>query len=136
MGEGSWVGLDVHARSTVAGVLDGRSGELRVLRVPPQSGRTVEWLRGLPRPVRVAYEAGPTGYGLAPPVPRWGSLARWRRLRRSRVRRVIGSRLTGATRSGLPGCCVWASWWRCAFRSRTWMPRVISCAHARTRAAT
>jgi transposase len=65
MAEGSWVGLDVHARSTVAGVLDGRSGELRTLRVPPESGRTVEWLRALSQPVRVAYEAGPTGYGLA-----------------------------------------------------------------------
>jgi transposase len=65
MAEGSWVGLDVHARSTVAGVLDGRSGELRTLRVPPESGHTVEWLRALPQPVRVAYEAGPTGYGLA-----------------------------------------------------------------------
>jgi len=65
MAEGSWVGLDVHARSTVAGVLDGRSGELRVRRVPPESGQTVEWLRALPQPVRVAYEAGPTGYGLA-----------------------------------------------------------------------
>jgi len=65
MAEGSWVGLDVHARSTVAGVLDGRSGELRVQRVSPESGQTVEWLRALPQPVRVAYEAGPTGYGLA-----------------------------------------------------------------------
>ena len=65
MAEGSWVGLDVHARSTVAGALDGRSGELCVWRVPPESGRTVEWLQALPRPVRVAYEAGPTGYGLA-----------------------------------------------------------------------
>ena len=42
MAEGSWVGLDVHARSTVAGVLDGRSGELRTLRVPPKSGQTAE----------------------------------------------------------------------------------------------
>ncbi|MEK6275150.1 MAG: IS110 family transposase [Actinomycetota bacterium] len=65
MAEGSWVGLDVHARSTVAGVLDGLSGELRVQRVPPASGQTVEWLRALPQPVRVAYEAGPTGYGLS-----------------------------------------------------------------------
>jgi len=65
MAEGSWVGLDVHARSTVAGVLDGASGELRVQRVAPRSGETVEWLRTLPGPVRVAYEAGPTGYGLA-----------------------------------------------------------------------
>jgi transposase len=65
MSEGSWVGLDVHARSVVAGVLDAGSGELRTVRVGPRSAETVVWLQGLPGPVRVAYEAGPTGYGLA-----------------------------------------------------------------------
>jgi transposase len=65
MGEGSWVGLDVHARSVVAGVLDARDGELRTLGVPPESELTVAWLQTLPQPVRVTYEAGPTGYGLA-----------------------------------------------------------------------
>lgn len=65
MVEGTWVGLDVHARKTVAGVLDARSGELRSLRAPTLPVETVEWLRQLPPPVRVAYEAGPTGYGLA-----------------------------------------------------------------------
>ena len=65
MGEGSWVGLDVHARSVVAGVIDQASGEVRSLRVPPGSEATVAWLKTLPAPVRVVYEAGPTGYGLA-----------------------------------------------------------------------
>lgn len=65
MGEGTWVGLDVHARKVVAGVLDARSGELRSLRAPTLPAETVEWLRQFPAPVRVAYEAGPTGYGLA-----------------------------------------------------------------------
>lgn len=65
MVEGSWVGLDVHARSVVAGVLDGVSGELRSSRAPVLSDETVAWLLQLPAPVRVAYEAGPTGYGLA-----------------------------------------------------------------------
>jgi transposase len=65
MGEGRWVGLDVHARKVVAGVLDGRSGELRSLRAPTLVLETVDWLVALPAPVRVAYEAGPTGYGLA-----------------------------------------------------------------------
>jgi hypothetical protein len=65
MVEGSWVGLDVHARSVVAGVLDGGSGELRTLRVAAASEAIVDWLGELPVPVRVAYEAGPTGYGLA-----------------------------------------------------------------------
>jgi transposase len=57
--------LDVHARKVVAGVLDTSSGELRSLRAPTLPGEIVEWLRAFPAPVRVAYEAGPTGYGLA-----------------------------------------------------------------------
>ena len=65
MAEGTWVGLDVHARKVVAGVLDGVSGELRTVRVPSLAAETVVWLSGLPAPVRVVYEAGPTGYGLA-----------------------------------------------------------------------
>jgi transposase len=65
MSEGSWVGLDVHARSVVAGVIDQGSGEVRSLRVPPGNEGTVAWLQTLPTPVRVVYEAGPTGYGLA-----------------------------------------------------------------------
>jgi transposase len=65
MGEGSWVGLDVHARSVVAGVIDVGSGEVRSLRVPPGCDATVAWLKTLPAPVRVVYEAGPTGYRLA-----------------------------------------------------------------------
>ena len=65
MVEGTWVGLDVHARKTVAGVLDASTGEVRSLRAPTLPGETVEWLQQFPRPVRGAYEAGPTGYGLA-----------------------------------------------------------------------
>jgi transposase len=57
--------LDVHARKVVAGVLDGVSGELRTVRVPAGIAETAAWLAGLPAPVRVTYEAGPTGYGLA-----------------------------------------------------------------------
>lgn len=65
MSEGTWVGLDVHARKIVAGVLDAGSGEVRSLRAPTLPAETVEWLQQFARPVRVAYEAGPTGYGLA-----------------------------------------------------------------------
>jgi transposase len=57
--------LDVHARKTVAGVLDAATGELRSLSAPMLPRETVEWLREFAAPVRVAYEAGPTGYGLA-----------------------------------------------------------------------
>src|SRR5258708_23658544 len=65
MNEGSWVGLDVHARWVVAGVIDAGSGEVRSLRVPPGCDATVAWLTTLPAPVRGVYEAGPTGYRLA-----------------------------------------------------------------------
>src|SRR5207237_3712658 len=40
MSEGSWVGLDVHARSGVAGVIDHGSGEVRALRLPPGAEAT------------------------------------------------------------------------------------------------
>jgi transposase len=65
MGEGSWVGVDLHARSAVACVLDGATGELRTQRVPASSASLVVWLLALPQPVRVGYEAGPTGFELA-----------------------------------------------------------------------
>src|SRR3954467_11531456 len=51
--------------SVVAGVIDGGSGEVRSQRVPAGPDETVEWLRTVPAPVRVVYEAGPTGDRLA-----------------------------------------------------------------------
>ena len=46
-------------------MIDVASGEVWSLRVPPGSEATVSWLKTLAAPVRVVYEAGPTGYGLA-----------------------------------------------------------------------
>jgi transposase len=60
----TWVGLDVHARSTHAAVIDVVTGELTRARFGTGSEEVVEWLMGLPRPVRVVYEAGPTGFAL------------------------------------------------------------------------
>ena len=59
------VGLDVHARSIVAGVLDSATGQVWSLRLPPATEAVLSWVRSLPGPVGVAYEAGPTGFGLA-----------------------------------------------------------------------
>ncbi|MGI8505886.1 MAG: IS110 family transposase [Solirubrobacteraceae bacterium] len=59
------VGLDVHAAKIVAAVLDAESGELRTFRMNGDAGEAAAFCAGLPRPVRSAYEAGPTGYGLA-----------------------------------------------------------------------
>jgi len=59
------VGLDVHARSVVACGLDGVTGELFERRLTPDHDELLGWLQGLPGPVEVVYEAGPTGFGLA-----------------------------------------------------------------------
>jgi transposase len=60
----TWVGLDVHARSTHAAAIDRESGELTRARFGAGAGPVVEWLRALPQPIHGCYEAGPTGYAL------------------------------------------------------------------------
>jgi transposase len=59
------VGLDVHARSVVACGLDGQTGKLFERRLCPDHAEIIAWIRELPGPVAVTYEAGPTGFGLA-----------------------------------------------------------------------
>ena len=61
----SLVGLDVHAAQTHAAILDTSTGELRGVRLRMAPIEVVEFLAGLPGPVRAVYEAGPTGFGLA-----------------------------------------------------------------------
>lgn len=58
------VGLDVHARSVAAAAIDGVTGELFQAKLTPSHEDICSWVRGLPGPVAVAYEAGPTGFGL------------------------------------------------------------------------
>jgi transposase len=60
----TWVGLDVHARSTEAAAIDSMSGELTRWRFGPGTLAPVAWLAELPGPVRACYEAGPSGFGL------------------------------------------------------------------------
>jgi transposase len=60
----TWVGLDVHARSTHAAAINSLTGELERVRFGAGADPVVAWLAGLPGPVRAAYEAGPTGFGL------------------------------------------------------------------------
>jgi len=59
------VGLDVHATKVVAAVLDVETGELAFFSMTADVARVAGFCAGLPGPVRAAYEAGPTGYGLA-----------------------------------------------------------------------
>ncbi len=62
---GTSVGLDVHALSVVAHAVDEETGRVERARLCPDHGEILGWLRQLRAPVRVAYEAGPTGFGLA-----------------------------------------------------------------------
>ena len=98
-----WVGLDVHARESTFAIFDQGTGELTTRRVVGRPHELLAWLRGIPRPARMVYEAGPTGYGLA------------RRARAEGIelgvcapskteRRRIASRPTSATRSAWRGC--------------------------------
>lgn len=59
------VGLDVHARSVFGCGLDGETGEVFSRRLSTDHREILEWVSGLPGPVAVTYEAGPTGFGLA-----------------------------------------------------------------------
>jgi len=45
--------------------LDEQTGEVLGSRLTPAHEQVIGWLRSLPGPVKVAYEAGPTGFGLA-----------------------------------------------------------------------
>ena len=60
----TYVGLDVHARSTHAAAIDVASGELRRARFGGGSDEVIAWLQSLPQPLHSCYEAGPTGFAL------------------------------------------------------------------------
>jgi transposase len=61
----TWAGLDVHAAKVIACVVDAQSGEMIARRLPGTTNELVAFCAGLPGPARVAYEAGPTGFGLS-----------------------------------------------------------------------
>ena len=65
MSEHTFIGLDVHARSVAAGLLDAATGEVRSCSAPTRATELVPWLLAQGKSVSVAYEAGPTGFGLA-----------------------------------------------------------------------
>ena len=60
-----WVGLDVHARESTLALCDQATGEVVTRRMVGRPHELLPWLRGVERPARMVYEAGPTGYGLA-----------------------------------------------------------------------
>jgi transposase len=61
----TFVGLDVHAWSVTGHGLGAVTGEVWQRRLTPDPADILGWVSGLPGPVKVVYEAGPTGFGLA-----------------------------------------------------------------------
>lgn len=64
MNKRTYVGLDVHARSVKGCAIDRETGEILRQSLAASDAGIFEWVSGLPGPVLVAYEAGPTGFGL------------------------------------------------------------------------
>jgi hypothetical protein len=50
MFERTYAGLDVHARSVMASAIDGESGEIRTVRLVPQTEAVMAWVASLPSP--------------------------------------------------------------------------------------
>ena len=112
----SWAGLDVHAATVLAATMDSHSGGLVVRRLPGATAEVVEFCAGLPGPVRVAYEAGPTGFGLARALEAASvcSTTSARSTRYSRAatrwrRRLASSFPTRRERRPSPGCAACAA---------------------------
>ena len=62
--ERTFVGLDVHAWSVTGHALDADTGQIWQRKLTPDPAEVLAWVSTLPGPVKVGYEAGPTGYGL------------------------------------------------------------------------
>ena len=104
--QGTSVGLDVHALSVVAHAIDQETGKIARARLCPDQREVLGWLHQLRGPVRVTYEAGPTGFGLArATAPGWN--ASLRRRRSCNARPEIVSKPTRKTPRIWPGCCGW-----------------------------
>ena len=110
------VGLDVHARSVAAAAIDSVTGEVQQTRLTPSYEHIRSWLSQLPGPVAVAYEAGPTGFGLQRALTERGSGVRSSRRRNCRNRPGTESRPTPVTRCICRGCCAWMRSPRCRSR--------------------
>jgi transposase len=93
------VGLDVHARSVVAAAIDGQTGEVFKARLTPSYAEVLGWVGKLPGPCAVAYEAGPTGFGLARAL----TAAGWRCevAASSKLNRAAGDRVKTDARDAL-----------------------------------
>ena len=96
------VGLDVHARSVAAAAIDGVTGEVMQTRLTPSYEHIRSWISELPGPVAVAYEAGPTGFGLYRALSDAG--VRCEVVAPSKLQRPAGDRVKTDARDALHLC--------------------------------
>ena len=105
------VGLDVHARSVAAAAIDGVTGEPMQTRLTASHEHIRSWLGDLPGPVAVAYEAGPTGFGLALSLTAAGircEVVAPSKLQRPAVMRATVGCTPGGTRSASAASGTWS----------------------------
>jgi len=102
--QGTSVGLDVHALSVVAHGIDEETGKIARARLCPDYGQVLGWLGQLRAPVRVTYEAGPTGFGLARAISAAGMVCLV--AAPSKLQRPSGDRIKMPAMPRIwPGCC-------------------------------
>src|SRR3954470_19711559 len=109
------VGLVVHATKIVAAVLDAETGQLQFFTLSGGVGEAAGLCAGFLRPVRAAYEAGPTGYGLARELARRG--VECVVAAPSKIPRAVGDRVK-TDRRDAEGLVRPASCTRCGCRAR------------------
>ena len=97
------IGLDVHARSVAAAAIDGVTGEVLQTRLTPSYEHIRSWMSDLPGPVAVAYEAGPTGFGLYRALTKAG--IRCEVVAPSKLQRPSGDRVKTDLLTELPARC-------------------------------
>ena len=132
----TFIGLDVHARSVKAGLLDGETGEIAVRSAPARTEALVEWVLASPGPAAVAYEAGPRATAWRKPSMRSASPAWWPPPVASRAPPATASRPTAVTPCAWHGCCASMSSSRYAYQAARKRRRATSCAPAKTLAQT
>lgn len=93
------IGLDVHARSVAAAAIDSVTGEVLQTRLTPSCEHIRSWISELPGPVAVAYEAGPTGFGLYRALTKVG--IRCEVVAPSKLQRPSGDRVKTDSRDAL-----------------------------------
>ena len=98
------VGLDVAARSILAGVLDSAAGQVWSRRLPAATEAVVSWVGSLPSPVGVAERLARPGSGWPGHSRRPGWAGWWWRRPSWNARPGVGSRPTGAMPNGWRGC--------------------------------